>query len=126
MITIKFCIKLKKTVTETKEMLDAAYKSAMSQSRVYCWYNEFTSGRKRVELTDRPVATTTVLMEKTINTGTIMILDNLHLTVRQFASLLDISIRNAHTLLLTELDTLVSVCSVDSMFTLTTTKRPSG
>ncbi len=33
---IKFCVKLKKMVTEMKEMLNAAYKSAMSQASVYC------------------------------------------------------------------------------------------
>ncbi len=39
---IKFCIKLKKTVTEMKFVLDAAYsESAMSQASVYHWYNEY-------------------------------------------------------------------------------------
>ncbi len=34
--TIKFCVKLQKTVIEMKEMLDAAYtKSAMSQTSVH-------------------------------------------------------------------------------------------
>ncbi len=60
--TIKFCLKLKKTVIEMKEMLKAAYnKSTMSQASVYHWYNVFKSGRKSVELMDGPEVHMTVL-----------------------------------------------------------------
>ncbi len=42
---IKFCVKLKKMVTEMKEMLDAAYNgSAMSQASSCHWYNELNAG----------------------------------------------------------------------------------
>ncbi len=44
---INFCVKLKKTVTEMKEMLNATYNgSAVSKTSVYHWYNKFKSGRK--------------------------------------------------------------------------------
>ncbi len=60
---IKFCVKLKKTVTEMKEMSDAAYtKLATSQGCIYHRY-EFKSGRKSAELMDRPGAPMTVLTE---------------------------------------------------------------
>ncbi len=87
---IKFCVKHKKTVTETKEMLDAAYsESVILQGSVYRWYKKFKDGRKNVELMGRTGAPMTALT-KLINTGTTLILDNPHLTVRHLASLLDI------------------------------------
>ncbi len=96
--TIKFCLKLKKMVTDMKKTLDAAYnESAMSQARVYWWYNEFKNGRKSVELIDGQGA----LWQ--CNTGTTMIQDDPQLTVRQLASFLDISIGSLHILLLTKL-----------------------
>ncbi len=51
-IMIKFCAQLKKTVTETIEMLDVAHtESAMSQANVYWWY-KLKSGRKREDEID--------------------------------------------------------------------------
>ncbi len=44
-----------------------------------------------------------VLTEQTVYTDTTMILNDPHLTVRQLASLLDISIGSTHTRLLTKL-----------------------
>ncbi len=64
----------------------------------------------------------TVLTKQTINTDTTMILDNPHSSVRQLASLLDISIGSAHTLLSTKFS-ISHVCSIDSAFTLTTAKK---
>ncbi len=63
--TIKFCVKLKKTLTETKNMLDATYnESVMSQASVCYSYNEFKSGRKNVELMGGPDTPTTALIEQ--------------------------------------------------------------
>ncbi len=47
---------------------------------------------------DRPGAPMAVLPKQRINFDANMILDNPHLTVRQFASLLDIWIGSMHTL----------------------------
>ncbi len=48
---IKFCVKLKKMVTEMKEILDAVYnKLAMSQASVLHSYYEFKNSRKSVKL----------------------------------------------------------------------------
>ncbi len=80
---------------------------------VYHWYNKFKRGWKSVELMGGPGAPTTVLTKQTFNTGATVILDNPHLTVRQLASLLDISIESSLTLLLT---TLSCVCLMDSMY----------
>ncbi len=106
-------------------MLDAAYnESAMSQASAYHWYNKFKSSRKNAELMGRPGAPIKALTEQMINTCIIMILDDPHLTVRQIASLLDISVESARTFLLTELN-FSRVCSMDFTFTLTTTKKCS-
>ncbi len=60
----KFGVKLKKVVTETKEMLDVAYnESAMSEPSIYHRYNEFKSSRKNVEWMSRLSAPTVVLLE---------------------------------------------------------------
>ncbi len=57
-----------------------------------------------------------------MTTGTTIILDDPHLTVRLFVSLLDISIGSVHVLLLIILR-LPHVCLVNSMFTLTVAKK---
>ncbi len=69
-------------------------KSAMSRASVYCWYNEFKSDRKSVELIGRRIIPTTALLKHTINTSATMILDDSHLTVRKLASFLGISIQS--------------------------------
>ncbi len=43
-------------LTETKEMLDAAYDSAMSQSSIHDWHDEFKSRRKSAEFMGGPDA----------------------------------------------------------------------
>ncbi len=50
-------------VTETKEILDAVYKSAMSQASVNRWYNKFKSDRKSAELISGPGTPTGALTE---------------------------------------------------------------
>ncbi len=57
-------VKHKKIVVEMKEILDAAYESAMSHASVYCWYKDFKSSRKSVELMGEPSAFMTVLTEQ--------------------------------------------------------------
>jgi len=47
---VKFCWRLGKTATETKQMLDQAYKEdAMSRSSVFEWHKLFREGRELVE-----------------------------------------------------------------------------
>ncbi len=75
-------------VSEIKEMLNATNnESAMSQGSTNLKVVE-----KMQKLKDRPDAPITVLTKPAINIGATMILDDPHLTVRQLASLLDISI----------------------------------
>ncbi len=97
-------------------MLNGGYnESAMSQASIYRWY-EFKTSRKSAELMSRPSAPRTVLTEQTI-------LNVPHLSVRQFASLLDILIGSTHTLILTKLGLAYMYMCVRSIFILTTTKN---
>ena len=108
---IKFCIKLGKSASETKELLKEAFgESTMSQATIYRWYESFKSGRKSAELEGGPGAPCTALTEVTINTSAAIIREDPHLTVRQFATLLNISVGSAHTLL-TDVLGLSRVCA---------------
>ncbi len=63
---IKFCVKLKKVITEMKEMLDAVYnESAMSEDSVYCWY-ELKNVRKGVELIGGPAPMAALTKQSTL------------------------------------------------------------
>ena len=61
--TIKFCVKLGKTATETSKMLRDVYgDSSMSRTRVFEWHKRFVEGREDVEddpKSGRPCTSTT-------------------------------------------------------------------
>lgn len=43
---IKFCVKLKKSFTETRKMIDAGFgEGVVSRTTVYTWYKRFKDGR---------------------------------------------------------------------------------
>jgi transposase len=47
---IKFCVKLKKTATETFEMLKRAYgKECLSRTSVFQWHKRFKEGRESLQ-----------------------------------------------------------------------------
>ncbi len=105
------CVKLKTTITEMNEILDAAYnESAISQARIYHWYSKFKSGRKSVDLIMGRKPPTSALTKQTINISATMIFDDAHLTVRQLALLLDISI-GAHILVFQSNTRLSRMCA---------------
>ncbi|UYV66904.1 GVQW3 [Cordylochernes scorpioides] len=46
---IKFCVKLKKSFTETLALMDEAYEDEkLSRTQVYFWYKRFKDGRKSI------------------------------------------------------------------------------
>jgi len=52
---IKFLVKLKKSATETFELLTEAYgEDCMSRARVFKWHKRFSEGRESVKDDDRP------------------------------------------------------------------------
>jgi len=57
-ICIKFCFKIRKTTTETNQLLQQAYgEDAMGHTQVFDWFRRFKEGRTSVE-SDPPLGTT--------------------------------------------------------------------
>jgi hypothetical protein len=53
-VNIKFLVKLKKTVTETFQLLTEAYgEECMSPARVFEWHKRFSEGRESMKDDDR-------------------------------------------------------------------------
>lgn len=97
---IKFCVKLEKSATDTYSDLKKAYGiDAMSERTCFRWHKDFKDGRESCELEGGPGAPVSALTEETINTGGVMIRTDPHLTIRQLAIMLDISIGSVHTLM---------------------------
>jgi len=49
-ICIKFCFKIRKTATETYQLLQQAYgEDAMDHTQVFDWFHRFKEGRTSVE-----------------------------------------------------------------------------
>jgi hypothetical protein len=54
-VNIKFLVKLKKSATETSQLLTEAYgEDCMSRARVFEWHKRFSEGRESVKDDDRP------------------------------------------------------------------------
>ena len=54
-VNIKFLVKLKKSATETFQLLTEAYgEDCMSRARVFEWHKRFSEGRESVKDDDRP------------------------------------------------------------------------
>jgi hypothetical protein len=54
-VNIKFLVKLKKSATETFQLLTEAYgEECMSRARVFEWHKRFLEGRESVKDDDRP------------------------------------------------------------------------
>lgn len=97
---IKFCVRLKKTATETYHELKKAFgNDTMAQRTCYRWHKSFLSGRDSCELQGGDGAPVTALTDIIINTGAAMIRTDPRLTVRELATMLDISVGSVHTLL---------------------------
>jgi len=54
-VNIKFIVKLKKSATETFQLLTEAYvEDCMSRARVFEWHKQFSEGRESLKDDDRP------------------------------------------------------------------------
>ena len=54
-VNVKFLVKLKKSATETFQLLTEAYvEDCMSRARVFQWLKRFSEGRESVKDDDRP------------------------------------------------------------------------
>lgn len=89
---IKFCYKLKKTATETHEMLVQAYGAeAVSRKCVYEWFRRFKEGKETVEDEPRSGRPSTSRTPNMIQEVREMLARDRRLTLRLMAEELDIS-----------------------------------
>ena len=102
--SIKFCVKLKKTPTETYDMLKAAYEGhTLSRTQVFEWHKRFRDGRDVVEDDEGRGRPNTSVNEKSTNAIAQVVRENPRLSVRKIAGAVDISVGSAHTILHEEL-----------------------
>ena len=66
-VNIKFLVKLKKSATETFQLLTEAYgEDCMSRARVFEWHKRFSEGRESVKDDDRPGRPRTAVTDENI------------------------------------------------------------
>jgi len=66
-VNIKFLVKLKKSATETFQLLTEAYgEDCMSRARVFEWYKRFSEGRESLKDDDRPRCSRTAVTDDNI------------------------------------------------------------
>jgi len=83
-ICIKFCFKLRKTATETYQLLQQAYgEDAMGRTQVFDWFRRFKEGRTSVESDPRSGQMSTSRNEEMIAKVRTMFHNNMRLTVRE-------------------------------------------
>ncbi len=93
-------LKRKKKPVETYRELKKVYDDAC-MSKVTClqWHAAFRNGRDSCELQGSPSALVTALSNMTINTTSCLVTTYPHITTRELAGKLDISLGSVHTLL---------------------------
>ena len=85
-ICIKFCFKIRKTATETYQLLRQAYgEDAMGRTQVFDWFRQFKEGRTSVESNSRSGRPSTSRNEEMIAKVPTIVRNNRRLTVREIA-----------------------------------------
>src|SRR5215469_4681012 len=85
-ICIKFCFKIRKTATETYQLLQQAYgEDAMGRTQVFDWLRRFKEGRTSVESDPRSGRPSTSKNEEMIAKVRTIVRNNRRLTVREIA-----------------------------------------
>ncbi len=80
---IKFCVRLKKTPSETTTLLKKAFgKETIGDSKIRWWHKAFAYGQESVEFEARDGAPQTVVTATNINTITTVIEEDQHLSVQ--------------------------------------------
>jgi [histone H3]-lysine36 N-dimethyltransferase SETMAR len=97
---IKFCFKLRKSATETIQMLSSAYgESSMTKSRVHVWYNRFKNGQEQVLSQERSGRPTTSVTDDKKNKVDDLVRQNRRITVRDIEEEVGISFGSAQSIL---------------------------
>ena len=85
-LAIKFCFKVGKSVTETPQMVNAAYgDQALSRSKVFRWYGRFRDGREDTEDDPRSGRPTECHSDNNVQKISQLLLQNRHLLLRMLA-----------------------------------------
>ena len=97
---IKFCVRLKKSFTETKQMIDMGFgKDVLSRTTVYTWYKRFKDGRQSLgddERSGRP--STAVTDDNEARVRALMARDR-HMSIRMIADELNLGKDSVATIL---------------------------
>jgi transposase len=85
-LAIKFCFKAGKSVTETLQMVNAAYgNQALSCSNVFLWYGQFCDEREDIEDDPRSGRPTECRNDNNVEKISQLLLQNRHLSLRMIA-----------------------------------------
>lgn len=91
-ISIKFCVKLNKSASETHHLLKEAYGSeVMSRARVFDWHKRFKEGREDVRDDARSGRPVTHRTDENIQKVKDLVCSNRQLTVRMMAEELNLN-----------------------------------
>ena len=97
---IKFCVRLKKNVTETIEMMKTAFGNEIySDMTIRRWHAEFSEGRESAFLTPHGGQLITTATDEKKNTIAVAIWEDRHLSVRRMEELLHIPKSSIHRIL---------------------------
>ncbi|PNF41749.1 hypothetical protein B7P43_G03429 [Cryptotermes secundus] len=101
---IKFCQKLGDTQVETIRKIQQAFgDDAMSNSRIKEWYNRFKDGRTSVDSEPRSGRPSTSRNENVIEQVRTLVMEDCHITVRELANEIGVSIGSVHSILTEDL-----------------------
>ena len=85
-LALKFCFKAGKSVTETLQMVNAAYgDQALSRSNVFRWYGRFRDGREDIEEDPRSGRPTECRNGNNVEKISQLLLQNRHFSLRMLA-----------------------------------------
>jgi hypothetical protein len=101
--TMKFCVKLNENSTETYRELKRAYgEHALTRALVFTWHKAFLEGREIVENESRSGRPCTSKTDENVTKVRALVRSDQHLTVRMFASELNLNHQTVHDILTEE------------------------
>ena len=90
--SVKFCVKLEKSATETFEMLQQAYgNEAMSRARCFEWHSRFKSGRTSLEDNERSGRPSTSTTPENFEEIKQIVYQDRRITINEVADIVDAS-----------------------------------
>jgi len=103
-ICINFCFKIRKTATETYQLLQQAYsEDAMGRTQVFDWFHRFKDGRTSVESDSSSGRPSTLRNKEMIAKVGTIVCNNRRVTVREIADDCGISVGSCDAILTDDL-----------------------